>query len=94
MLDVPPFLFGGLKGVLCHEPIGPPRPWRPEDHLFGHRHRQFRGAGHRASRTERTAEALRDSEARLRWSEQHYRSVVENLREVVFHPIWTGATRS
>lgn len=35
MLDIPLILFGGLEGVLCHEQIGPSRPWRPEDRLFG-----------------------------------------------------------
>ncbi|MGH8480798.1 MAG: EAL domain-containing protein, partial [Gammaproteobacteria bacterium] len=84
MLDIPLLLFGGLEGVLCHEQIGRPRPWRPEDRLFGIAIANLAALAIEHHQRKRTAEALRDSEARLRWSEQHYRSVVENLREVVF----------
>jgi len=85
MLDIPLLLFGKLEGVLCHEQIGPPRPWRPEDRLFGIAIANFAALAVEHNERKRTAEALRDSEALLRWSEEHYRSVVENLREVVFH---------
>lgn len=85
LLDIPLILFGGLEGVLCQEQIGPPRPWRPGDRLFGIAIANFAALAVEHNERERTAEALRDSEARLRWSEQHYRSLVENLREVVFH---------
>ena len=35
MMDIPIFLNGRLEGVLCHEQVGPPTPWLPEDRLFG-----------------------------------------------------------
>jgi PAS domain S-box-containing protein len=34
MMDVPLHLRGQLVGVVCHEQVGPPRPWAPEDRLF------------------------------------------------------------
>ncbi|MGH8612199.1 MAG: ATP-binding protein [Gammaproteobacteria bacterium] len=35
MMDTPIHLDGRLEGVLCHEQVGPPVPWTPEDRLFG-----------------------------------------------------------
>ena len=34
MMDVPIRVHGRLVGVLCHEHVGPPRDWTPEDQAF------------------------------------------------------------
>jgi PAS domain S-box-containing protein len=34
MMDVPVRLQGDLIGVVCHEHVGPPRPWALEDEVF------------------------------------------------------------
>ncbi len=34
MMDVPLYLLGGLDGVLCHEHVGPPRRWLPDERMF------------------------------------------------------------
>jgi signal transduction histidine kinase/ActR/RegA family two-component response regulator len=35
MLDVPLRVAGQLRGVLCHEHVGPPRRWEPDEQVFG-----------------------------------------------------------
>jgi PAS domain S-box-containing protein len=34
MLDVPVYVQGRLEGVLCHEHVGSPRPWAPDERIF------------------------------------------------------------
>ena len=86
MLDIPLILSGGLEGVLCHEPIGPPRPWRPEDHVFGIAIANFavlaieHNERNALLRPSATAGCACDGPSNIT-----DRSVVENLREVVFH---------
>ncbi|MGH8537093.1 MAG: GAF domain-containing protein, partial [Gammaproteobacteria bacterium] len=35
MMDMPIHVQGRMAGVLCHEQVGPPLPWTPEDRLLG-----------------------------------------------------------
>jgi PAS domain S-box-containing protein len=35
MLDVPVYLQDRVGGVLCLEHVGPPRPWHPDEQMFG-----------------------------------------------------------
>jgi len=60
MLDIRLILFGGLEGVLCHEQIGPPRPWRREDHVFGIAIANFAALAIEHNERKRDRRALRD----------------------------------
>jgi diguanylate cyclase (GGDEF)-like protein/PAS domain S-box-containing protein len=111
MMDIPLILYGHLEGVLCHEQVGTPVSWLPEDRLFGMAIANLivlaieRSERKRAEEKRRADEAQRRIaiEERLRQSEERYRSLVENLKVVVFqtdaegrwqflNPAWTELT--
>jgi diguanylate cyclase (GGDEF)-like protein/PAS domain S-box-containing protein len=111
MMDVPLILFGRLEGVLCHEQVGTPVSWLPEDRLFGMAIANLVVLAIERSERKRAEDKLRADEAqrrvaieeRLRQSEERYRSLVENLKVVVFqtdaegrwqflNPAWTELT--
>lgn len=66
MMDIPLILYGRLEGVLCHEQIGPQRPWLPEDRLFGIAVANLAALAIEQTERKRVTDALRDSEARMR----------------------------
>ncbi len=66
MMDIPLLLYGGLAGVLCHEQIGPPRPWRPEDRLFAIAVANLAALALEQGERRHVTDKLRDSEARMR----------------------------
>jgi GAF domain-containing protein len=65
MLDIPVHLHGRLKGVLCHEQVGPPVPWTAEDRLFGIAVANMISLALEQSERKRAEAALRESEQRL-----------------------------
>jgi len=65
MLDIPVHLHGRLKGVLCHEQVGPPVPWTAEDRLFGIAVANMIALALEQSERKRAEAALRESEQRL-----------------------------
>ncbi len=99
MMDIPLILFGRLEGVLCHEQIGEQRPWLPEDRLFAMAIANLAALAMERCERNRVAQQLRFDEAqrrtlieeRLRQSEERYRSLVNNLKLVVFQTDTEGA---
>ncbi|SAL75191.1 ATP-binding protein [Caballeronia telluris] len=65
MLDTPVYLNGRIDGVLCHEQVGPPTPWTPEDRLFGIALANLIALAVERDDRRRAEEALRESEQRL-----------------------------
>ncbi|SAL27737.1 PAS domain S-box protein [Caballeronia humi] len=65
MLDTPVYLHGQIDGVLCHEQVGPPTPWTPEDRLFGIALANLIALAVERDERRRAEEALRESEQRL-----------------------------
>jgi len=65
MLDIPVHLHGRLKGVLCHEQVGPPVPWTAEDRLFGIAVANMISLALEQSERKRAEAALRQSEQHL-----------------------------
>jgi PAS domain S-box-containing protein len=65
MLDTPIFLHGRVDGVLCHEQVGVPMPWTPEDRLFGIALANLIALAIERDDRRRAEEALRESEQQL-----------------------------
>jgi PAS domain S-box-containing protein len=65
MLDFPVHLHGRLRGVLCHEQVGPPVRWTDEDRLFGIAVANLISLALEQAERKRAEEALRESEQRL-----------------------------
>jgi PAS domain S-box-containing protein len=65
MLDFPVHLHGRLRGVLCHEQVGPPVPWTAEDRLFGIAVANIISLALEQTQRKRAEAALRESEQRL-----------------------------
>lgn len=72
MLDVPVWLHGLLVGVLCHEHIGDPREWTPEEIDFAGSVANMVSLSLEAAQRARSDTALRASETRLRESEARF----------------------
>jgi PAS domain S-box-containing protein len=66
MLDVPIWHRGRLAGVLCHEHVGPPRPWTAEDQDFAAAIAEVIAISLEARARRKTEDALRVSENRFR----------------------------
>ncbi len=66
MLDVPVWRGGRVVGILCHEHVGPPRRWTPEEQDFAAALADMIALGLESAERDRIAAALRDNEARLR----------------------------
>ena len=66
MMDIPVHVHGRLEGVLCHEQVGPPMPWMPEDRLFSIAIANLIALVMEQGERCRTEAALRESEARFR----------------------------
>jgi diguanylate cyclase (GGDEF)-like protein/PAS domain S-box-containing protein len=111
MMDIPLIVNGQLEGVICHEHVGTRLTWMPEDRLFGMAIANLavlameRFERVRAVRQLTASEQQRRSEIeeRLRQSEARYRTLVDDLRVVVFqanaegdwtflNPAWTDLT--
>ncbi|HTJ85459.1 MAG TPA: PAS domain S-box protein, partial [Polyangiaceae bacterium] len=76
MLDVPVFVRGAFAGVLCHEHVGPPRPWRLEE-------RQFAFSVGQILSIVVEAESRRSAERALRESRAHLETVIETALDAV-----------
>ncbi len=72
MMDVPLYLLGELDGVLCHEHVGPPRPWLPDEKMFAVGVANLVSLAIGQWEHRRAEKALQDSEAL-------HHSLVENL---------------
>jgi PAS domain S-box-containing protein len=66
MMDIPILLGGRLEGMLCHEQVGPPARWRPEDRLFGIAVANLIALAIEQGERRWAEAALQDSEARMR----------------------------
>lgn len=66
MLDVPVWLHGHVMGVLCHEHVGAPREWTPEEIDFASSLATFVSLAHEAAQRARSEQALRESEEKFR----------------------------
>lgn len=75
MMDVPVSLNGVLVGVLCHEHVGPARQWTPDEQAFALAMASLVALTVGQWERRRAEEALRESEER-------FRQVAENIREV------------
>jgi len=77
MLDVPIRLGGLVKGVVCHEHVGPARRWTPEEEAFGGSIADF--AALAMERAERRA-----AERALRESRERERQLLDSTAEAIF----------
>ena len=77
MLDAPIRLKGVTGGVLCHEHLGGPRTWTSDEDTI---------AASLATMVSLALEAheRKQTEAALRASEERFRQVAENIREVIW----------
>ncbi|MGH7252024.1 MAG: PAS domain S-box protein [Nitrospiraceae bacterium] len=75
MMDVPVSLNGVLVGVLCHEHVGPARQWMPDEQAFALAMASLVALTLGQWERRRAEDALRESEER-------FRQVAENIREV------------
>lgn len=66
MLDVPVWLNGRLAGVLCHEHIGAPREWTPEEIDFASSVANMISLALEAAQRAKSEQALRESEQKFR----------------------------
>ncbi|WP_447975046.1 ATP-binding protein [Nitrospira sp. Kam-Ns4a] len=77
LMDVPIYVAGRVEGVLCHQHVGPPRRWTPEDQLFA------------VALANVASLALgqwlhREAEARLKESQRRYQELVDSLDGIVW----------
>lgn len=75
MLDAPIRLYGAPAGVVCHEHVGPPRRWTPDERTFAV------AVANLVSLALENAERRR-SERALRASQLRFRQLAEHIREV------------
>lgn len=66
MLDVPIYVQGRLEGVLCHEHVGPPRTWTPDERTFAIAMANILALGISQARCVRAAQELREAQERYR----------------------------
>lgn len=66
MLDVPVWLHGQVIGVLCHEHVGLPREWAPEEIDFASSLATMLSLAYEAAQRARSEQALRESEEKFR----------------------------
>jgi PAS domain S-box-containing protein len=66
MLDVPVWLHGQVMGVLCHEHVGIPREWTPEEVDFASSLATMISLAYEAAQRARSEQALRESEQKFR----------------------------
>ncbi len=77
MLDAPIRLQGRSVGVVCHEQVGRPRNWSPEDEAFAGSVADFVAIALEAEDRKRAQHALRESEER-------YRALYEDIPSMYF----------
>jgi len=77
MLDAPIWLGGEMVGVVCHEHVGSEREWTLEEQNFAGSIADLVSLTMKGWERKRAEEALRESERK-------YRSVVDNVKEVIF----------
>jgi PAS domain S-box-containing protein len=65
MLDAPIWLEGKMVGVVCHEHVGPPRTWTPEEERFAASVADFASLTLEAHQRFRAEEALRNAHDEL-----------------------------
>lgn len=65
LLDAPIWLEGGMIGVVCHEQVGPPRHWEPEEQSFAASIADMVSLAIEARDRQRAEANLRTSEERL-----------------------------
>jgi PAS domain S-box-containing protein len=65
MLDAPIWLEGKMVGVVCHEHVGPPRTWTPEEERFAASVADFASLTLEAHQRFRAEEALRAAHSEL-----------------------------
>ncbi len=66
MLDLPVRVFGRVRGVLCHEHVGPPREWSIDEIVFAMAVANLIALSEEQTERERAQIALRQSEERVR----------------------------
>jgi PAS domain S-box-containing protein len=83
MLDAPIWLNGEMVGIVCHEQVGPVREWELDEQNFA------------GSIADLVSLVMKDSkrklaEVALEESEKRYRSIVNDVKEVIFQTNMTG----
>jgi PAS domain S-box-containing protein len=66
MLDVPIYVQGKLEGVLCHEHVGPPRRWEPDEQTFAAAAANLAAMAIAQARCTRALQELRETQERHR----------------------------
>ena len=77
VLDAPIWLGGEIVGVVCHEHVGTAREWTLEEQNFAGSIADLVALAMKAHERKRAEDALQESEKK-------YRSVVDNIKEVIF----------
>lgn len=83
MMDVPLYLFGRLEGVLCHEHVGPPRRWFPDEEMFGMGVANLVTLAVGQWERHRAEDTLQQVAAELHASNEQLNTAAENLKRSV-----------
>lgn len=71
LMDVPIHLFGKLAGVVCHEHVGAPRHWEPDEQMFGIAISNLIALSYEQWQRKWAEEALRESKERFTGAFNH-----------------------